>query len=84
MKIEVNNCSLYFDVVGSGLVANGPVMEERPVIILLHGGPGFDHTTMKPAFNPLSDVFPKNSGSMRSILSAAMGYIAIPMLYLKS
>jgi proline-specific peptidase len=55
MKIEVNNCSLYFDVVGSGLVANGPLMEERPVIILLHGGPGFDHTTMKPAFNPLSD-----------------------------
>lgn len=56
MRIEVNNTRLYVDVVGSGLVAEGPMMVERPVIFVLHGGPGFDHSTMKPAFNPLSEM----------------------------
>ena len=56
MHIEVNGCRLYTDIVGSGLVAEGPTMVERPVVFLLHGGPGFDHSTMKPAFNPLSEV----------------------------
>ena len=56
MRIEVNGCRLYVDVVGSGLVAEGPNMIERPVIFVLHGGPGFDHATMKPAFNPLSEI----------------------------
>ncbi|NKB99548.1 MAG: alpha/beta fold hydrolase [Pseudomonadales bacterium] len=56
MLIEVNNCRLYVDVVGSGLVAESSRMVERPVVFVLHGGPGMDHTTMKPDFNPLADV----------------------------
>ena len=56
MLIEVNNCRLYVDVVGSGLIAHGSQMVERPVVFLLHGGPGMDHATMKPDFNPLADV----------------------------
>ena len=56
MLIEVNKSRLYVDVVGSGLVADGPQMVERPVVFLLHGGPGMDHTTMKPDFDPLSEV----------------------------
>jgi len=50
VRIEVNGCRLYVDIVGSGLVADGPRMVERPVVFLLHGGPGFDHSSMKPAF----------------------------------
>ena len=56
MRIEANGCRLYVDVVGSGLVPEGPTMVERPVVFVLHGGPGFDHTTVKPGFDPLSDV----------------------------
>ncbi len=56
MHIEVGGCRLYVDVVGSGLVADGPKMVERPVVFALHGGPGFDHSSMKPAFDPLSHV----------------------------
>ena len=56
MFIEVNNCRLYVDVVGSGLVAEGALMVERPVVFVLHGGPGMDHSTMKPDFNPLAEV----------------------------
>ena len=56
MHIEANGCRLYVDIVGSGLVAKGPSMAERPVVFVLHGGPGFDHSTVKPAFNPLAEV----------------------------
>ena len=56
MRIEVNGCRLFVDVVGSGLVATGTSMTERPTIFLLHGGPGMDHTAMKPDFDPLSEV----------------------------
>ena len=56
MLIEVNNSRLYVDIVGSGLVAKGPEMIERPTVFILHGGPGMDHTTMKPDFNPLAEI----------------------------
>jgi pimeloyl-ACP methyl ester carboxylesterase len=28
----------------------------KPTLILLHGGPGFDHMSYKPAFSALSDI----------------------------
>jgi len=31
-------------------------MREKPTLLLLHGGPGFDHSIYKPAFSALSDV----------------------------
>jgi proline iminopeptidase len=31
-------------------------MREVPTVILLHGGPGFDHSSFKPALSPLADV----------------------------
>ena len=45
MRIQVNNCRLYVDVVGSGLTAEGPKMVERPVVFVLHGGPGAQNFT---------------------------------------
>lgn len=56
MRVDVRGVRLYFDVVGAGLVADGPVMRERPVLICLHGGPGFDHSTLKEGLSPLADV----------------------------
>lgn len=56
MRIRVNGVSLYVDIEGAGLVADGPVMREKPTLILLHGGPGLDHTIYKPAFSQLSDL----------------------------
>lgn len=40
MRIEVNGIRLFFDVEGAKLVPDGPVMREKPTLILLHGGPG--------------------------------------------
>jgi pimeloyl-ACP methyl ester carboxylesterase len=61
---------LYFDVAGIGLVPEGPTMRERPVLICLHGGPGFDHSMLKSSLAPLADaaqvVFPDHRGQGRS------------------
>jgi pimeloyl-ACP methyl ester carboxylesterase len=56
MYIHVNGARLYFDVEGAGLVPDGPRMREKPTLLLLHGGPGFDHTMFKPAFSALTDI----------------------------
>ena len=31
-------------------------MRRRPIVVCLHGGPGFDHSTLKPFLGPLEDV----------------------------
>lgn len=44
MMIDVGGVRLYVDVDGKGLVPRGPTMVERPTVLLLHGGPGLDHS----------------------------------------
>jgi len=56
MHVLVNGVRLFFDVEGLGLVPDGPRMRQRPTVLLLHGGPGFDHTMYKPAFSALAEV----------------------------
>ena len=56
MKILVNGVNLYFDVEGAALRAHGHIMREMPTLILLHGGPGADHSIYKPVFSALTDV----------------------------
>lgn len=47
---------MFFDVEGAGLVPDGPRMVQKPQIVLLHGGPGYDHSVFKPSFAQLADV----------------------------
>ena len=56
MHVQVNGVRLFFDVEGAKLVPDGPAMREKPTLILLHGGPGFDHSSYKPAYSALTDV----------------------------
>lgn len=55
MKLRVNGTELYFDVVGSGLNA-AAAFQQRPTMIILHGGPGFDHSYLRPWLDPVSEV----------------------------
>ncbi|HIM46602.1 MAG TPA: alpha/beta hydrolase [Alphaproteobacteria bacterium] len=70
MKIDIGGVKLWFDVEGAKLVPDGPEMKERPTLLLLHGGPGFDHSHLKPALSELSDVaqcvFLEHRGNGRS------------------
>jgi proline iminopeptidase len=56
MHVSVNGVRLFFDVEGAGLVPDGPVMRGKPTLLLLHGGPGFDHSIYKPAYSALADI----------------------------
>ncbi len=56
MHIQVNGVRLFFDCEGAGLVPDGPVLRRRPTVVLLHGGPGADHSHYRPQMSPLADV----------------------------
>ncbi len=47
---------LYVDIEGPGLVPDGPLMRSKPTLVLLHGGPGYDHSSFKPIFSRLADI----------------------------
>lgn len=56
MYTTVNGVRLYFDVDGESLVPDGANMRQKPTVILVHGGPGADHTVSKPYFKQLTDI----------------------------
>jgi proline iminopeptidase len=57
VKVEIEpGVHLWFDVEGAGLVPDGDAMRQRPTVLLLHGGPGMDHTGFKPDFAALTEV----------------------------
>ena len=56
MFAKVNGYKIFFDVEGLQFVPDGPVMREKPVCLVLHGGPGADHTHFMPDLSPLSEI----------------------------
>jgi pimeloyl-ACP methyl ester carboxylesterase len=52
VRVRVGDVRLYFDVDGAKFVPDGPRMRERPTVILLHPGPGFDHALYKVVAGP--------------------------------
>lgn len=48
MRVDIGDgVRLYFDVDGFGLVPEETEMVQRPTLLLLHGGPGMDHSSFK-------------------------------------
>ena len=57
MRIEIEpGVRLYVDVEGNQFVPDGPTLREKPTLLLLHGGPGFDHSAFRPFFGRLADI----------------------------
>lgn len=57
MRIEIEpGIRLYVDVDGTQLVPDGAVLREKPTLLLIHGGPGFDHSGFRPHFSRLADI----------------------------
>jgi pimeloyl-ACP methyl ester carboxylesterase len=54
MHVRINDIKLFFDIEGAKLRTDGPGMREVPTLLLLHGGPGFDHSGFKPAFTEMA------------------------------
>ena len=55
MRASLRGTEIYFDVEGAGLVPDGNAMRERPAAMIIHGGPGGDHSGFKPALSPLAE-----------------------------
>ena len=57
MRIEIEpGVRLFVDVEGTQFVPDGPTLREKPSLVLLHGGPGFDHSGFRPFFGRLADI----------------------------
>lgn len=56
MFIDLGDARIFFDTVGSKLAIDGERMVERPTLIVMHGGPGFDHSSMRPYFDRFADT----------------------------
>lgn len=57
MRIEIEpGVRLFVDVEGLGWVPEGGVLRQRPTLLLLHGGPGFDHGGFRPFFSRFTDI----------------------------
>lgn len=56
MFTRVNGVRLFFDVDGEALTPDGPSMRQKPTVVMVHGGPGADHTVAKPYFSQLTDI----------------------------
>jgi proline iminopeptidase len=52
MRVQVDDVRLFFDVDGAKLVPEGAWMRERPTVVLLHTGPGADHSSYKDHVGP--------------------------------
>lgn len=56
MLVSVGDVRLFVDIDGAKLVPDGTSMRERPTIILVHGGPGADHTLYKAFYSSLAEI----------------------------
>ncbi|MBN8871507.1 MAG: alpha/beta fold hydrolase [Rhodospirillales bacterium] len=54
MYADIRGTRLFFDVEGAGLVPDGPVLRAHKPALVIHGGPGGDHSGFKPGMSPLS------------------------------
>ncbi|MHB8530001.1 MAG: alpha/beta fold hydrolase [Caulobacteraceae bacterium] len=57
MFVEVNGARIFFDTVGPHLSVEAERMAERRSLLVMHGGPGFDHSIMRPWFDRFADVY---------------------------
>lgn len=57
MFIDLPTARLFFDTAGPELAIDGEKMRKKPTLIVMHGGPGFDHSTLRPYFDRFADAF---------------------------
>ncbi|RNB85308.1 alpha/beta fold hydrolase [Brevibacillus nitrificans] len=78
MYANINGTRIFFDVEGMGWVPDGPILRQKPVCFVLHGGPGGDHTGYKPGLTPLAEemqlIYIDNRGSGRSAKGPQKSY----------
>lgn len=55
MLATIRDTEIFFEIHGAALEAVGPSFREKPVAFVSHGGPGADHSIMRPGMDPLGE-----------------------------
>ena len=55
MFIDLPEARIFFDIISPQLDV-GQGMARRPTLLILHGGPGYDHSTLRPYFDRYADT----------------------------
>lgn len=70
MLAKIRDTEIFFEIHGSALEVDGPLLRSRPTAFVAHGGPGADHSFMRPGMDPLGEysqvVFWDHRGQGRS------------------
>lgn len=78
MLAHVRDTTLFFDVGGPALVDGESGLRELPTLFALHGGPGVDHSLLKPALGGLGDraqvLYVDHRGNGRSARGPSVSY----------
>ena len=69
MKAKIRGTTLFFDIVGSGIDFTPEGVVEKPIVFLLHGGPGGDHSVFKNYCAELQDIAQLDRPQTRPIVS---------------
>jgi proline iminopeptidase len=56
VRVDIGGVRLFVDVIGPHFASERDEMRERPVLLVLHGGPGADHSGCRPYFDRFSDT----------------------------
>ncbi len=57
MRIDIGGGTrLFFDVAGTGQEPTDAALLAKPTLLVLHGGPGADHTSFRPYFDRFADT----------------------------
>jgi pimeloyl-ACP methyl ester carboxylesterase len=56
LLVSIGDARLFVEIVGAKLEHGRDGARERPTIVALHGGPGYDHTLTRRALDPLADA----------------------------
>lgn len=54
MYASINGTKIFYDVDGQGFEVDGDRVKEKPVVFVIHGGPGGCHITFKPYLDELT------------------------------
>lgn len=78
MFVTIEGQRIFFDVVGAKLALDATSMREKPTFIVLHGGPGFDHSGLRPGFDRFAGmaqvIYIDHRGNGRSLPSDPLSW----------
>ena len=75
MRVAVDGARLFTDFEGAKLCPDGPWLREVPTVVIVHTGPGTDHTPYKEHIGPVLAALPQELLEFRRNTGAGHGVV---------